>query len=233
MRQGFTLVELLIVMAILAATMAIIVPSFNMVSSAQVSVAAKDTLRLMRYARNMALQTQQPIRIAFAPDSITVSAETDSTGLAQTAPQDEDPRSMPTITPRPRRDRTEPDAAPAGKKATPHYAVAANGVDTIGLSKNYRGVAFAFDGFDDSLAGGRKADGSRVSGFRRSSEKEREETRLKEEDLRKQESFTITVRANGTVRPFTMRVYERDSDKTGDVLTFDFLCSGKIGDGDE
>ena len=66
MRNGFTLIELLIVLAIFSVTMAIIVPTFSMVSSAQVAMAAKDTLRLMRYARNMALQTQQPVTLEFS-----------------------------------------------------------------------------------------------------------------------------------------------------------------------
>ena len=48
MRRGFTLIELLIVMAILGVMMAIIVISGGMVSATQLSMATKDSLRLMR-----------------------------------------------------------------------------------------------------------------------------------------------------------------------------------------
>ena len=109
-RAGFTLIELLIVLGILGVMALAIIPSFANMGGLQVSIAAKDSLRLMRYARRVA-------------------------------------------------------------------------------------------GQDD------------------------EEERKRESD-----TFTITVRANGTTRPFTMRVYERDSDSKGDTLSFDFLCAGTIGD---
>ena len=68
MRGGFTLIELLIVLAILGALTFVVVPAMSISGSVQVSLAAKDTLRLMRYAHNMALQTQQPITLTFAPE---------------------------------------------------------------------------------------------------------------------------------------------------------------------
>lgn len=206
MRRGFTLIELLIVLAILSVTMAIIVPSFSMVSSAQVAVAAKDTLRLMRYARNMALQTQQPVTLNFAPGLIRVSSPFD-----QEVPKG-------TATP------TTAEGEASVRKAPPN-ALQAGGVDTVALSKAYDMVAFEFLGFGDSVRNASSRD--RPTGFtRRDMATHSEEGR----DTEKQETFSVTIRANGTTRPFSIRVYERDTEKQGDIVSFDFLCSGTIGE---
>ncbi len=205
MRRGFTLVELLIVLAILSVTVAILIPSFAMVSSAQVSIAAKDTLRMMRYARNMALQTQQPITLTFAPGSIHISSptEADRSEAATEEPNEEQ--------------------TTASRQAPPNI-VQTDGVDTVALTKHYDLVAFAFLGHDDSL-NVRRSD--RPNDFtHRAAAMHQEEPRDSEHTS--DETFSITVRANGTVRPFSIRVYERDTEKQGDLISFDFLCSGTI-----
>ncbi|MBR4317479.1 MAG: hypothetical protein IKT85_01880, partial [Kiritimatiellae bacterium] len=82
---------MLIVMAILGVMMAIIVMSAGMVTATQVAMASKDTLRLMRYARNMALQTQQPVTLTFAPGTITLDTPFDreATAAPTTSLEDE------------------------------------------------------------------------------------------------------------------------------------------------
>ena len=72
-RAGFTLIELLIVLGILGVMALAIIPSFANMGGLQVSIAAKDSLRLMRYARRVAIQTQQPVTVTFSPGQIRVS----------------------------------------------------------------------------------------------------------------------------------------------------------------
>lgn len=217
MRKGFTLVELLIVLAILSVTMAIIVPSFQMVPSMQISMAAKDTLRLMRYARNMALQTQQPISLSFSPGKIVLTSEFDTESTAE-----------PSISPENTEDATEPS-----QKTGSGSALAAGDIDTVGLTKTYDLVDFQFLGYDDSIAFGREAATGSPADFNRRRPKQDTDDDSISAFSTESEShpFTITVRANGTTRPFSIRVFEKDTDATGgDLISFDFLCSGTIGD---
>lgn len=207
MRRGFTLIELLIVLAILSVTVAILIPSFAMVSSAQVSVAAKDTLRLMRYARNMALQTQQPVTLAFAPGTIRISSPFD--------------QGEPTVA---TTGEGEPQGEGSARRKAPPNALQAGGIDTVALTKTYDLVAFEFLGFDDTVRSGSR---HRPIDFTRRAAAAHPEEMTEAEP--RSDTFSVTVRANGTVRPFTLRVYERDTEKQGDTISFDFLCSGTIG----
>ncbi len=212
MRRGFTLLELLIVMAILGVMMAIVVPSMGALPSTQVSMAAKDSLRLMRYARNMAIQTQQPVVLTFANGSIAISSSYD---------KDVKPAAEGEAT---------TSTKPIGTSAKEgQFAVNAGRIDTIGLEKKYDAVAFEFLGYNDTVsvyrASETPADIQRRT-ITSSTSLDGVMTRSTEE-----ESFSITVRANGTTRPFSIRVYERENDQsTGDTITFDFLCSGTIHD---
>ncbi|HIV09906.1 MAG TPA: prepilin-type N-terminal cleavage/methylation domain-containing protein [Candidatus Spyradenecus faecavium] len=203
-RAGFTLIELLIVLGILGVMALAVIPSFGGMGSLKVSLAAKDALRLMRYARKVAIQTQQPVTVAFSPGQIRVSVDGDEPAEdgaeAEAAREPEDDK------PKQRRDsdrleETDPES--------------------FNLTRACEEVAFAFVQYDDSLASAEKGQDfrRRVAG-------------QDDEDARKQEgdSFTVTVRANGTTRPFTMRVYGRDGDTPGDTLSFDFLCAGTIAD---
>lgn len=221
MRKGFTLVELLIVLAILSVTMAIIVPSFQMVPSMQISMAAKDTLRLMRYARNMALQTQQPITLSFSPGQIVLASEfdnaSDATAAAATDTFDDD----------------SDEKTASASTANPGTILKAGDIDTVGLTKTYDLVDFQFLGYDDSITFGREATSGSPADFSR----RRPKSDLDDETISsfstnvESHPFTITVRANGTTRPFSIRVFEKDTEPTGgDLISFDFLCSGTIGD---
>lgn len=219
MRGGFTLIELLIVLAILAAMAFVAVPSFDSLASTQVSMAAKDTLRLMRYARNMALQTQQPVLLDFAPGEIRVRSAFDSPDQAAAPAQ------------------TDKGASQEGETQGPgRDAVVAGDVESVGLTRRYANVAFALVGYDDSILQGRSAgDRDRADFNRRRPGQDAEEEEARGDwrtrgRVAEEERFTITVRANGTTRPFTLRVRERETESAGDTIAFDFLCSGVIGD---
>lgn len=214
MRRGFTLIELLIVMAILGVMMAIIVISGGMVSATQLSMAAKDSLRLMRYARNMALQTQQPITLTFAPGVVTLDSPFDTASAS----------SPPT--------GAETDGQSEARSEEPPRtgsALKAGDIEAVGLVKYYENVGFEFLSFDDSIKMGRASNRERADFERRvAGETNAEAGELKRQS---QKTFSITVRANGTTRPFSLRIYDLEaSEAPGNVVTFDFLCTGKIGD---
>lgn len=222
MRRGFTLIELLIVMAILTVTMAIIMISSGAVSSTQLSMASKDTLRLMRYARNMALQTQQPVTIAFTPGKITLSSEFDA--KTAPAPSTDTLESTPNTT-------TEAESSKSEDKAPKGVFLAAGDIEEVGLVKYYEGVAFEFVRFNDSIATGRNLKNDKKDFERRvAGEADAEIGEFKRQES---EAFTITIRANGTTRPFTLRVFDSEAvNDKGNLITVDFLCSAKIEDRD-
>ena len=181
MRRGFTLIELLIVMAILGVMMAIIVISGGMVSATQLSMATKDSLRLMRYARNMALQTQQPITLTFAPGVVTLDSPFD-TASASSPPTD-----------------AETDGQSEARSEEPPRtgsALKAGDIEAVGLVKYYENVGFEFLSFDDSIKMGRASNRERADFERRvAGETNAEAGELKRQS---QKTFSITVRANGT-----------------------------------
>ena len=230
MRGGFTLIELLIVLAILGALTFVVVPSMSMSGSVQVSLAAKDTLRLMRYAHNMALQTQQPITLTFAPGEIRLASAFDAAG-GDTAGTGASALSGAGAAAR----EADPAAPAAVKRAGEGKdAVVAGDIERVGLTKRYAEVAFAFLGYDDTIRQGRSEGDARRTDFQRrrpGQDAEEGDGRSpfgRRERQAADEPFTVTVRANGTTRPFSIRVYERDTEKEGDTIAFDFLCSGTI-----
>lgn len=217
LRRGFTLIELLIVMAILGVMMAIIVMSAGMVTATQVAMASKDTLRLMRYARNMALQTQQPVTLTFAPGTITLDT-----------PFDRDATVAPTTSLEDEAD-TKQSSASETSSPTKGSPLVAGDIEAVGLVKYYENVAFEFISFDDSITLGRTSNKTPAD-FQRRVAGEADET-VGERTRQKAESFSVTIRANGTTRPFTLRVYDQEaSEDAGNQISFDFLCTGTIGE---
>ena len=220
-KRGFTLIELLVVLAILGIAVAVVVPQIGNSASTQVSMAAKDTLRLMRYARNMALQTQQPMEIVFSPGRIVLASAFDE-GASESGG-----RGAP----------VEAEANETSLKRSPGVAVEAGEIDAVGLTKHYDQVAFTFLGYDDSVTQGRSAEDGAPADFRRRLPGQDQMQGLHVGHLSApsaEETFTITVRANGTTRPFSLRVLPREDlergDETGDKISFDFLCAGTIGE---
>lgn len=220
-KRGFTLIELLVILAILGIAIAVVMPQIGNSASTQVSMAAKDALRLMRYARNMALQTQQPMVVTFSPGQIALSSAFDE---ASTAPSVHE----------------APDEAASSGTATkrsPGVTVEAGEIDSVGLTKHYDLVAFTFLGYDDSVTQGRSAEDGAPADFRRrvlgEEQAQREQLSLSSAQ-RAGEPFSVTVRANGTTRPFSIRILPREDvergEETGDKVSFDFLCAGTIGE---
>ncbi|MGN0887199.1 MAG: Tfp pilus assembly protein FimT/FimU [Candidatus Spyradenecus sp.] len=221
MKRGFTLIELLVVLAILGIAVAVVVPHIGNSASTQVSMAAKDTLRLMRYARNMALQTQQPMEIIFSPGQIVLSSAFDEGASASST----------------RGEPVEAEVNETSPKRSPGVTVEAGEIDAVGLTKHYDQVAFAFLGYDDSVTQGRSAEDGAPADFRRRVPGQESVQGTRAGLLggpSAEETFSITVRANGTTRPFSLRVLSREDlergEETGDKISFDFLCAGTIGE---
>lgn len=222
MRRGFTLIELLIVMAILTVTMAIIVVSAGAVSATQLAMASKDSLRLMRYARNMALQTQQPITLTFAPGVITIASAFDSASATPTSGiETYTPSNQANASDTTSSEDTEKTASSKGSR------LVTGDIEEVGLVKYYEGVAFEFIGFNDSIQVGRSANRDKKDFDRRVAGEADEEAG----DLKRKErdTFSVTIRANGTTRPFTIRIYDSEApDQEGNLVTVDFLCTATI-----
>ena len=220
-KRGFTLIELLVILAILGIAIAVVMPQIGNSASTQVPMAAKDALRLMRYARNMALQTQQPMVVTFSPGQIALSSAFDEGGGAPSVHE-------------------APDEAASGgtsTKRSPGVTVEAGEIDAVGLTKHYDLVAFTFLGYDDSVTQGRSAEDGAPADFRRrvlGEEQAQRESLSLSSAQRAGEPFSVTVRANGTTRPFSIRILPREDvergEETGDRVSFDFLCAGTIGE---
>ncbi len=65
--RGFTLVELIVVMAILAIAAAIIVPYATGTTDLEVISAARVAASDLQYAQNVAIVSQSPVTVTFAP----------------------------------------------------------------------------------------------------------------------------------------------------------------------
>ena len=219
--RGFTLIELLVILAILGVAIAVVMPQIGNSASTQVSMAAKDALRLMRYARNMALQTQQPMVVTFSPGQIALSSAFDEGAVGAVA----------------REETAQAESGEGAAKQSPGVTVEAGEIDAVGLTKHYDQVTFTFLGYDDSVTQGRSAEDGAPADFRRRVPGEEEAQLASAAGLSVRsagEPFSITVRANGTTRPFSLRILPREDlergEETGDKLSFDFLCAGTIGE---
>ena len=208
-RAGFTLIELLIVLTVLGVMAMAIIPSFAGMRTFQVSLAAKDSMRFMRYARKTAIQTQRPVTLTFSPGEVRVAVVPpegqEGEGPHLRLPDQEQPKE-------------------ADEKKAPADAIQDVDPESFDLTRTYKNVAFAFLQYEDNLE---------TDFRRRKAGQDDEVMRFKTE-----RTFTITVRANGTTRPFSMRVYGFDPEdeatlddpKGGTTITFDFLCAGTIGE---
>jgi hypothetical protein len=174
----------------------------------------------------MALQTQQPITLEFAPGVIRLSSAFDAVTAAPTQPLETDTFGVTTT--------TDAEKADSDSEKTPPKSntLIAGDIEEVGLVKHYEGVAFEFISFNDSIATGRSINSDKKDFERRVAGEADEEAG---EKLRqKNDTFSVTIRANGTTRPFTLRVFNSeagDNDK-GNRITVDFLCSAKIEDRD-
>lgn len=226
-KHAFTLIELLLVVAILAVVTAIIMPNIAGMGGVRVRIGVQDTIQMARFAHNMAILHQVPIDLSFDATGairVTPQAKTKIAPLATatTLSLSEDPTT----------DLTLPDDPPATPKpsATPHKeaGVDAGELDEIATTRQNEGIIFKFLEFTDTPTTRNAI--TRQTGFTRSTPSSKtEEDPLNEPDLTQTEgdSFTVTFRTNGSCRPFRMQVIEPDGGKTV-TIDFDFLGTGTV-----
>jgi prepilin-type N-terminal cleavage/methylation domain-containing protein len=222
---GFTLIELLIVIAIVGILLTVVVINMGSAASMSVSMATQDSLRIVRYARNMALQTQQPIQILFTkgrieilpPERKQIARETiiasDEQGSTKSSKENE--KTSQVI-------EKDPNRLEGGA------------FDDIALVKYYNNVNFKFLSYNDNISYNKSKKNEHNAFERRFNP----DTTPESSDEDGETSFTLTINANGTMRPCTIQVYPCDEEGNndgaeGNTITFDFLCTGKIADEDE
>ena len=81
-RHGFTLVELLIVIAVLVIAAAIVIPSIGSAADTQAISAARILGSDLEVARSLALTTQQPHSLVFSPERQSYKVVSDYGGQA-------------------------------------------------------------------------------------------------------------------------------------------------------
>lgn len=208
-KLGFTLIELLIVIAIVGVLLSVVYINISSTASMSASMATQDSLRIIRYARNMALQTQQPINVRFSKGKIEIIPTEMSSLTTSSNVNDTDP-----IT----EEDNDSDAPKTSSIENPNR-LEGHGFDDISLVKHYQEVSFKLASVDEYTMGSDKD-------FERR-EKPISNTELKEDKT----DFILTIHANGTMRPCTIEVYSGDSVEEGSLagtVSFDFLCTGTI-----
>lgn len=82
-RRGFTLIEMLMVLTVASAMMAIVVPRFRLTDKAKARVAARQLLRDLELSRNRSLSQKKKVRIAFntVANSYTAYVDHNSDGV--------------------------------------------------------------------------------------------------------------------------------------------------------
>jgi prepilin-type N-terminal cleavage/methylation domain-containing protein len=79
--NGFTLIEVMLVVVIIAITAGVAIPKFKgTFKSAQMTDAARSTVRMARYARSLALLKQEPCTLSFASNRLALTCGTNSAG---------------------------------------------------------------------------------------------------------------------------------------------------------
>jgi prepilin-type N-terminal cleavage/methylation domain-containing protein len=219
-RLGFTLIELLIVISIVGVLLTVVVINMGSSASMAVSMATQDSLRIIRYARNMALQTQQPINVLFTqgkieiiPQEIRHITQPSSTSLKE---DDTDVKALHNETSNTQ--LKDPNRLEAGT------------FDELALVKYYQNVNFKFTAYNDNIRLHNNNQKRAHNEFERRINIDASPENTDNDGI---SSFTLTINANGTMRPCTFQVYACDEtgegeSASGNTVSFDFLCTGTI-----
>lgn len=226
-KQAFTLIELILVVAILAVVTAIVMPNIGGMGGVRVRIGVQDTIQLARFAHNMAILHQVPVDLSF-----------DSSGAIRVTPQSKT-KIAPLVTATelslgidsPSTEEPLPDAPATLKSSAATHkeaAVEAGELDEIATTRQNEGIVFKFLEYTDSPTTRNAI--TRQTGFTRTDTKDKDEDALlKEPDINEIEGdeFTVTFRTNGSCRPFRMQVIDTDGGKTV-TIAFDFLGTGTV-----
>ena len=140
--RGFTLIEMLLVVAIIGILVTMLAPRMQMMGGPRVTSAARVLTQLTRYARTMALLNQTETVIRISPDGVI---RVDAAGSAPPAPAAE--AASPAV-------GELPDTATDGEAVAPE---ADNGAppsfsETVAVERRLENVKVAFLGYTDTLS---------------------------------------------------------------------------------
>ena len=222
--RGFTLVELLIVIVIIAVIMTMIGPSFTAGSDvARVKTASRGVMQMSRYARTMALLHQTPLELVFTSDGklsvspgggggeSVVSAKAFAVTNAAVAAEE----------------RGEAEAASAEAAAEKEAKVSGGGggggaayvMADLAIEKTFEQVTFVFEGYTDSLDDGRSGKAETVSSAQEEPSDANGET---------VQVFRVHYKSNGTCRPYKVKITCGTDAAFSITVVIDMLGSAKI-----
>lgn len=169
--RGFTLIEMLLVVAIIGILVTMLAPRMQMMGGPRVTAAARVLTQLTRYARTMALLNQTETVIRISPDGVI---RVDAAGSAPPAPAAE--AASPAVGELPADTAADGEAvaSAADNGAPPSFS------ETVAVERRLENVKVAFLGYTDTLSELRGLD----------AETESSET-----------GSEVRFRSNGTCRP--------------------------------
>ncbi len=225
LKHAFTLIELLLVVAILAVVTAVIMPNVVGIGGVRARIGVQDTIQMARFAHNMAILHQVPVDLSFDSAGairVTPQAKTKIAPLAtatEISPNGGSTGEISTEAPPP-----APKATGAGRKEA---GVDVGNLDEIATTRQNEGIVFKFIEYTDTPS--TKNAITRQTGFTRSETKASEGDAFEDPDATQTEgdSFTVTFRTNGSCRPFRMQVVDTDGGRTIGIA-FDFLGTGTV-----
>lgn len=213
-RQGFTLLELLLVVAIAGILLAIVAPDFSGgLAGTRMQMAAQSVMHLSRYARNMAVLQQQPAELSFVCGEqavIRVLTQTKTRNLSDSKderaggvwPEDGDD-----VVNRPDRD-----------------ALSVTDTDSVQRFKNLR---FTVE-YEDELVSVRNRPLRRSSDWR--SLRRARERKVDEES--QEPPQMVRFNANGTCRPFRVTITDLEHEESSLVVLVDMLGVAQVEEAD-
>lgn len=217
--KAFTMIELLLVLAILGALVAIIIPSIGGgMAGTQMATTARSVIQAARYARSMAIvhQAETELVLTSAKEEggrsvVEVRAVKREKDLFQTRGIGEGYSNWN----REDRDETEGEVVTNSTLATAEAAK--NYAEEIGVTFESKGIVFLFEGYDDFIDNEKMTNGG--------ADEEREK-------LEENPPIQVRFTSNGRCRPFSVRV--TDGGELSYLVRIDVTGGGRIeGYGDE
>jgi len=201
MKRGFSLIELLLVVAIIGVMLAVVTPEFaGGIGGTKLQMAAQSVMHLSRYARSMAVLQQQPAYISFGSNGVLrVSTQTKTAPVVRPSPEQTAEGALP-------EEVTDPDAAAPKTQE-------GSSISQPETEETYKGIVFAVEYTDD-------ADKQREKSLLK-----------KDSPVVENVTDRVLYRSNGTCRPYRVTIStdeEEESDRRKLVVEVDMLGQGQV-----
>jgi len=202
MKRGFSLIELLLVVAIIGVMLAVVTPEFaGGIGGTKLQMAAQGVMHMSRYARSMAVLQQQPAYVSFGSNGVLrVSTQTKTAPVVQPSPE-----APAEGTPPPETTETEP-AAPKTQEGS--------SISQPETEELYKGIIFVAEYTDD-------ADRQRGKSLLN------KDAPVAEDIV----TDRVLYRSNGTCRPYRVTITtdeEEESARGKLVVEVDMLGQGHV-----